>query len=97
MPIDVRRWRSSPACVWSPAVARAQHALPFTVTGSRRAYVPPATHFASSNTSAGPAPMGMRVRLEASYQVPAHFSTETRALFTAMQTHGMIVADNGSD
>ena len=97
MPIDVRRWRSSPACVWSPAVAGTQHALPFTVTGSRRAYVPPATHFASSTTSASLAPMGMRVRRKASHQVPAHFSTETRSLLTAMQTHGMIVADNGSD
>ena len=39
----------------------------------------------------------MRVRLKASYVIPASFSTETRALLTAMKTHGMLVADNGSN
>lgn len=73
------------------------HALRFTVQRSRRAYVPPATHWASSNTSANLPPMGMRVRLKASYVIPTTFSTETRALLTAMKTHGMFVADNGSN
>jgi hypothetical protein len=73
------------------------HALRFTVQSSRRAYVPPAMHFASSNTSANLPPMGMRVRIKASYVIPASFSVATRALLTAMQTHGMIVADNGSN
>lgn len=73
------------------------HALRFTVQRSRRAYVPPATHWASSNTSANLPPMGMRVRLKASYIIPPTFSTETRALLTAMKTHGMFVADNGSN
>lgn len=73
------------------------HALRFTVSRSRRAYVPPATHFASSNTSSLLPPMGMRVRLKADYVIPSSFSAETRALLTAMQTYGMIVADNGSD
>ena len=42
--------------------------------------------------------MGMRVRLKASYAIPAGFSTETRViLLTAMKTYGMIVADNGSN
>jgi hypothetical protein len=74
-----------------------RHALRFTVARSRRAYVPPATHWASSNTSADLPPMGMRVRLKASYVIPAGFSAETRALLTAMKTHGMIMADNGSN
>jgi Repeat of unknown function (DUF5648) len=73
------------------------HALRFTVQRSRRAYVPPATHWASSNTDANLPPMGMRVRLKASYVIPTTFSTETRALLTAMKTHGMFVADNGSN
>ncbi|AOW13031.1 hypothetical protein LPB72_18905 [Hydrogenophaga crassostreae] len=73
------------------------HALRFTVQRSRKAYVPPATHWASANTSANLPPMGMRVRLKASYVIPATFSTETRALLTAMKTHGMMVADNGSN
>jgi len=74
-----------------------RHALRFTVARSRRACVPPATHWASSNSSADLPPMGMRVRLKASYVIPAGFSAETRALLTAMQTYGMIVADNGSN
>jgi hypothetical protein len=74
-----------------------RHALRFTVQRSRRAYVPPANHWASSNTDANLPPMGMRVRLKASYVIPSHFSTETQALLTAMKTYGMIVADNGSN
>ncbi|HEX7435689.1 MAG TPA: hypothetical protein VF308_03200 [Caldimonas sp.] len=74
-----------------------RHALRFTVQRSRRAYVPPAMHWASSNTDASVPPMGMRVRLKASYAIPASFSLETRALLTAMKTYGMIVADNGSN
>jgi hypothetical protein len=74
-----------------------RHALRFTVARSRRAYVPPATHWASSNTSASLPPMGMRVRLKAGYVIPASFSVATRALLTAMKTYGMIVADNGSN
>ncbi len=74
-----------------------RHALRFTVARSRRAYVPPATHWASSATSADLPPMGMRVRLKASFVIPAGFSAESRALLTAMKTHGMILADNGSN
>lgn len=73
------------------------HALRFTVANSRRAYLPPATHFASNNASANLPPMGMRVRLKSSYAIPASLSTETRALLTAMKTFGMILADNGSN
>ncbi len=74
-----------------------RHALRFTVSRSRMAYVPPATHWASSSTDASRPPMGMRVRLKASYQIPATFSTETRAILQALKTYGMFVADNGSD
>jgi hypothetical protein len=74
-----------------------RHALRFTVQRSRKAYVPPATHWASSSTSADLPPMGMRVRLKSSFVIPPGFSTETRALLTAMQVHGMFVADNGSN
>lgn len=73
------------------------HALRFTVNSTRRAYVPPATHYASSNTSANLPPMGMRVRLKASYVIPTNFSTETKAILQALKTYGMFVADNGSN
>jgi hypothetical protein len=74
-----------------------RHALRLTVQRSRRAYVPPASHWASSSTSTGLPPMGMRVRLKASFAIPASFSAPTRALLTAMKAYGMIVADNGSN
>ena len=72
-----------------------RHALRFTVQRTRRAYVPPATHWLRRNTDP-PCPDGMRVRLRR-LAIPASFSRETRALLTAMQTHGMIVADHGSN
>lgn len=74
-----------------------RHALRFTVNSTRRAYVPPATHWASNNTSVNLPPMGMRVRLKSSYVIPAGFSAETKAILQALKTYGMFVADNGSD
>jgi len=74
-----------------------RHALRFTVSSTRRAYVPPATHWASSNTSPNLPPMGMRVRLKSSYVIPANFSAESKAILQALKTYGMFVADNGSN
>ncbi|MFZ6749825.1 hypothetical protein [Undibacterium sp. Ren11W] len=74
-----------------------RHALRFTVSKTRRAYVPPATHWASANTSVTLPPMGMRVRLKASFVIPAGFSTESKSILQAMKSYGMLVADNGSN
>jgi hypothetical protein len=74
-----------------------RHALRFTVSTTRKAYVPPATHWASSNTSADRPPMGMRVRLKASYLIPAGFSAQSRAILQGLKSYGMFVADNGSN
>ncbi len=49
-----------------------EHALRFTVSRSRRAYIPPATHWASSDTSSLRPPMGMRVRLKASVNISGY-------------------------
>lgn len=73
-----------------------RHALRFTAPRTRRAYVAPATHWASSSTDPNLPPMGMRVRLKAGYAIPPHFSAETRAILQAMKTYGMLLADNGS-
>jgi hypothetical protein len=48
-----------------------RHAIRFTVRRSRHAYVAPATHFASSSTNDSLPPMGMRVRLKASFDLSA--------------------------
>ncbi|RZJ13580.1 MAG: hypothetical protein EON50_08835 [Acidovorax sp.] len=74
-----------------------RHALRFTAARTRRAFVPPATHYASSSTDANLPPMGMRVRLKAGFAIPAAFSPEAKAILTALKTHGMFLADNGSD
>jgi hypothetical protein len=74
-----------------------KHAFRFTVHNSRKAYVPPATHWASSDPSTSRPPMGMRVRLKSSYTIPSTFTKESKAILTAMKTYGMIVADNGSN
>lgn len=72
------------------------HALRFTAQLTRRAYVYPARHFASSNTSPNLPPMGMRVRLKASLDV-SKFSPAMRVILNALKKYGMILADNGSN
>jgi hypothetical protein len=71
------------------------HALRFTCPRTRRAYLAPARHFASSDTSSTLPSMGMRVRLRADYDTTA-FSPTVRTILRAMMKYGMLVADNGS-
>lgn len=73
-----------------------RHALRFTVSRTRRAYVAPASHWASSSTDPLDPPMGMRVRLKASYDISG-FPPQAQVILRALKTYGMIVADNGSD
>ena len=73
------------------------HALRFTVSHTREAYVKPANHWASNDANPDLPPMGMRVRLKASFTIPSNFSHETKAILKALQKYGMMVADNGSD
>jgi len=73
-----------------------RHAFRFTVMRSRRAYVPPARHFASRLTDTDLPPMGMRVRLNASYDT-SKFPPQARVILEALKSHGMILADNGGD
>lgn len=72
------------------------HALRFTVRQSRRAYVAPARHYASSRTDPNLPPMGMRVRLKADFDV-SRFPASVQVILTALQQYGMFVADNGSN
>lgn len=73
-----------------------RHALRFTAQRTRRAYVHPARHFASSDRSAALPPMGMRVRLRASYDV-SNFAPSVQVILRALKRYGMILADNGSN
>jgi hypothetical protein len=73
-----------------------KHALRFTVSRSQRGYIFPARHFASSDTNPDLPPMGLRLRMKASYDCST-YSSEVRVICTALKTYGMIVADNGSN
>ncbi|MFI5232851.1 MAG: hypothetical protein ACHQSE_10115 [Gemmatimonadales bacterium] len=71
------------------------HALRFTCPSTQAGFITPARHFASSNQSASLPPMGMRVRLQASFDVSS-FPEEVQVILRAMKSYGMILADNGS-
>ena len=73
-----------------------RHALRFTVSKTRRAYVAPASHYASKYTDENLPPMGMRVRLKADYDVRG-FPAEVQVILRALKKYGMFVADNGAD
>jgi len=70
------------------------HALRFTCPVTREAYVPPARHYASSQTSADLPPMGMRVRLKAGVDIST-FPADVQVILTALKRYGMMLADNG--
>lgn len=72
------------------------HAMRVTVKNSRRAYVAPATHFASRKTDENLPRMGERLRLKADYDIRG-FSKEVQAILKGLKKHGMLVADNGID
>jgi len=72
------------------------HALRFTAERTRRAYVYPARHYASSSSDPSLPPMGLRVRLKASVDISG-FPRQTRIVLQALKTYGMILADNGSN
>ena len=78
------------------ARGRIDHALRFTVQHTRRAYVYPARHYASSSDDQSLPPMGLRVRLKASVDI-SHFPRQARVVLQALKTYGMILADNGSN
>jgi nicotinamidase-related amidase len=99
-------WTSSDAAGLPifPAIIRADelkrgmvnHAMRVTVRNTRRAYVAPATHFASSKTDPMLPRMGERLRLKADYDISS-LSPEVQAILKGLKKYGMLVADNGLD
>jgi hypothetical protein len=78
------------------ARGRIDHALRFTVSRTRRAYVYPARHYASDLTDPNLPPMGLRLRLKAGYRTRS-FPRQARIVLEALKRYGMLVADNGAD
>jgi hypothetical protein len=73
---------------------RIEHALRVTVRKTRRAYVAPATHFASRHENEDYPRMGERIRLRGDFDVSG-FSPEVRTILNGLKRYGMLVADNG--
>lgn len=71
------------------------HALRFTAPQTRRAYVWPARHYASSLTGFQYPPMGQRFRLRADFDLSG-FSPRIQVILRALKEYGMMLADNGS-
>lgn len=78
------------------AAGKINHAIRFTARNTQRAFVWPATHYASSRKDKNIPPMGMRFRLKSDFQTEK-FSPHTRVILEALKLYGMILADNGSD
>jgi hypothetical protein len=73
---------------------RVEHALRFTARRTRKAYVAPASHWASSQTDASLPPLGARFRLKKSVD-EASFPGSVRPIIVALKRYGMFLADNG--
>lgn len=78
------------------AAGEIRHALRFTAARTRKAYIHPARHYASSNTSAALPPMGLRVRLKAGVDL-SRYPASAQVILRAMKKYGLILADNGSN
>src|SRR5438874_5620100 len=74
-----------------------EHALRIVVAKTRREYIYPATHYASSipATSTNYPAMGQRVRLKAGFAIPNSWTIEEKAVLRALKKYGALVADNG--
>ena len=73
-----------------------EHAMRVGVRKTRRAYVYPATHYASRDTDENLPRMGERLRLKKDFDISG-FSPEAQAILKGLKKYGMFVADNGLD
>jgi hypothetical protein len=78
------------------AAGRVDHAIRVTFESTRDAWIHPASHCAGDTSNPNAPPMGMRLRLRASYGL-GRFSGPAKAIARALKRYGMIVADNGSN
>jgi hypothetical protein len=74
---------------------RIEHALRVTVARTQAGYIHPATHLASSSSDGSLPPMGLRLRLRASFDL-APYHGQALVILRALERYGLIVADNGS-
>jgi hypothetical protein len=77
------------------AAGAINHAIRFTVPNTSAGFTPPASHWAATSTNTYAPPMGMRLRLKASFDVSGYSATN-QVILNAMKKYGLILADNGS-
>jgi len=77
------------------AAGAINHAIRITLQHSKQAFTPPASHWASNSSNQYAAPMGMRLRLKASFDISG-FPPEDQVILTALKQYGAIMADNGT-
>ncbi|HKA03265.1 MAG TPA: hypothetical protein VKD67_03020, partial [Acidimicrobiales bacterium] len=72
------------------------HAIRVTFGPTYAGYIHPATHQASSQTDPALPPMGLRLRLNATFDTSG-YTGGAQVILEAMKRFGLIVADNGSN
>jgi hypothetical protein len=73
-----------------------EHALRVTFDKTQEGYIHPATHDASDSRRKTLPPMGLRIRMKASYDI-SRITGEAHIIAVAMKKYGLFVADNGSN
>ncbi|HEY4262762.1 MAG TPA: hypothetical protein VGM98_21565, partial [Schlesneria sp.] len=73
-----------------------EHAMRFTISRSRKAYVYPATHHAGHGMDESLPRMGERFRLRQDFDT-TRFSPDVKTILKGLKKYGMLVADNGLD
>jgi hypothetical protein len=75
-----------------------EHACRVVVYRSRREYLYPANHYASSTpaTQTNVPAMGQRLRLKSSFVIPATWTIQEKSILLGLKKYGALVADNGN-
>jgi hypothetical protein len=71
------------------AAGAIHHALRFTIPTTQKAFVLPATHWASTAMDPNAPPMGLRLRLKASFDISS-YPADDQVILTAMKKYGLI-------
>ncbi len=71
------------------------HALRVTVVQGQDGFIHPATHFSSSSSDPDLPPMGLRLRLKASFNMSGYHG-QALIVLRALKIYGLIVADEGA-
>jgi hypothetical protein len=77
------------------AAGAINHAVRVTLQYSKQAFTPPASHWAATSSNQYAAPMGMRLRLKAGFDISG-YPPEDQVILTALKQYGAIMADNGT-